>query len=288
MVDPDAYKTFAVIDPDKDTYGGDYETIIDAINAGETAIFLRSGVHTTRDSVGHQGHDIVVPRGCHIVGESAYNTVVDFEDESWNFILNADDVIIENLTVINCGSPLGAFEFSGATNCWVKNCRIEGGTRAATFVSSTYCIFESNMCLGQNLESVYIDELSTDNRINNNRITDGKHYGIFVAGAWNKFVLNTVAGCTYDGICLIAANNVVHTNTCNQNANGIYVAKENGDHNSIQGNICRNNKGYGINVNSLENAGNVVVGNILRDNTVADLRFVPGNFAAYNDAVTVV
>lgn len=261
--------------------GGDYATIQDAINDGANAIFLKAQIHTFSQSV-------TLLQGCHILGESPYHTIVDFDSEAYAFLINDDDIILEGFRVVNCGNTNGAFIFSGVANCTVRNCRIEGGDRAATLIGSTYCTFSDNLCLNQSLDAIWVDELSTDNRIRSNKVTDSLLYGIRILGAFNKITENTVSGCTNDGILLVAANNVVMGNTCNNCANGIFTAQERGDDNLIQGNICRDNRGYGINVNALDNSGNVVIGNVCKDNFVADIRFVPGNYCGFNDARTVV
>ena len=259
----------------------DYATIQAAINAGASAIFLKAQTHTLSQSV-------TLPQGCRILGESLYHTVVDFNSEAYAFLINDDDIILEGFRAINCRNTNGVFIFSGVANCTVRNCRVEGGNRAATMIGSTYCTFNDNLCLNQSLYAIWVDELSTDNRIRSNKVTDSLLYGIRILGAFNKITENTVSGCTNDGILLVAANNVVMGNTSNSNMNGIYVAQERGDDNLIQGNICRDNRGYGVNVNSLENSMNIVLGNVCKDNFVADIRTVPGNFCAYNDARTVV
>lgn len=262
--------------------GGDYSDIQDAINDGANAIFLKSGTHTV---------DLAVTlfQGCHIFGESIYNTVINFESEAYNFLISFDDILIENLRIVNCMNTLGAFVFSSSTNSIVRNCRVEGGIRAATFIDSTYCTFENNLCFNQNLTAAWVEAGSTDNRINNNRITDCVGYGLRMHGAFNKINGNNISGCqNNDGILITGPDNVITTNTCNQNQNGIYVANEGGDRNIIQNNVAKNNDGFGININSLDNAGNIVMGNVCRDNAVADIRFVPGNFVQYNSADTII
>jgi len=260
---------------------GDYGDIQSAINDGHLGILVRSGTYEPTQS-------ITCPAGVHIIGESRHGTVIDFQDEAWAFILNANDVVIEGLHVINCGNTLGSFVFSGSFNSTVQGCKIDGSRRAAMFQGATYCHFLRNLCIGQSLEQLLVNATSTDNRIEDNRITDGLSYGMRLEGAFNKISGNTCAGNRYDGILSVAKLNNIHNNTCNQNENGIYIANDPGDGNMVTGNICIGNRGYGININSLENAGNVAVANACHDNGVADVRFVPGNFAGFNDASTVV
>lgn len=260
---------------------GDFGTIQDAIDAGACGIYVKGGTYVMTGSV-------TVPDGVHIFGESRQGVVLNFGGNAWNIVVNGDNVEIEGLRVIGSGSALAAFYYNVAENSRVKNCTVQSSVRAAAFAGSTYCHFEDNKCQGISGEAVFVDATSTDNRIHNNRVTDGLHYGVFLEGAFNKVVNNTFAGHMFDGILVASKMNTIHGNTCNNNANGIYVAKENGDNNSIVGNTCYQNLGYGININSLENAGNVATGNMCRDNGVADIRFVPGNTVETNDANTIV
>lgn len=260
---------------------GDFGTISDAINAGACGIYVKAGLYLTAET-------ITVPGGAYILGENLDGTTIDFMGGSWNFVITGFGARIEGLHVVSSGASLGAFHFNVTTNAAVEKCRVDGGTRAATFSGATFNHFKENWTQGQSLEGLLFDATSTDNRVTDNRVVDGLHYGIVLEGAWNKVVGNTIAGHTFDGILVASKMNTIHGNTCNNNANGIYVAKENGDHNSIVGNNCYQNAGYGININSLENAGNVATGNSCRDNGVADIRFVPGNVVATNNALTIV
>jgi len=271
---------FAVVAADYPV-SGDYATITEAIAAGYYSIYVMSGLYLTDES-------ITVPTGVRIYGESQEGVVIDFLEDDWGFILTGYGARVSGLRVLNAGSASGAFLFNVAENARVEDCRIDACVRAATFTGSTFCHFSENWVQGSHLETVYIGEISTDNRIARNRLLDGHHYGVQLEGAFNKVLDNTIAGCEHDGILVASKTNTIHGNTCNQNENGIYVAKENGDHNSIIGNICNNNNGYGININSLENCCNIAIGNSCRDNGVADIRFVPGNQVAFNDAETVV
>jgi parallel beta-helix repeat protein len=260
---------------------GDYGSIMDAINDGAVSIYVKSGIYVTHET-------ITVPGCTNIYGESICGVIIDFQNEPWNFIINGFGVRISGLKVINSINTLGAFVFNAAEDATVEKCWIDHCDRATMFTASTFCHFSKNRVQHMFLESVFVDETSTDNRITDNRITDGQNYGIMLKGAWNKVVDNTIAGHQYDGILVVSKMNTIQGNTCNQNANGIYIAKEGGDDNSIVGNICVQNLGYGININSLENAGNVATTNVCKDNGVADVRFVPGNQAGFNDANTIV
>ncbi len=260
---------------------GDFGTIQDAIDAGACGIYVKGGTYTMTGP-------ITVPDGVHIFGESRQGVILNFGGNSWNIILSGNNIEVEGLRIIGSGNALGACHFNAVTNSRVKNCVIETSVRAALFSGSTYCHFEDNLCQNISGESVFVDTTSTDNRIQDNRIVDGMHYGIFLEGAFNKVTDNTVAGQMFDGILITSMMNSIIGNTCNNNANGIYIAKENGDFNTLTGNVCYQNLGYGININSLENAGNVATGNTCRDNAVADIRFVPGNTVESNSAETIV
>jgi hypothetical protein len=271
---------FAIVDSTFPA-AGDYPTIEAAIADGAISIFVKAGIYQPMQS-------ITVPAGVFIQGESRHATTIDFHGERWCFIINGNDVTIQNLHVINCIGAQGTMLFNSALNCIVRECNIMSCDRAAYFLGSTFCHFNNNLCVGQNLDQLHIDTLSSDNRLENNRFTDGRSYGIRDEGSHNKILFNTLAGHTYDGILVLSTYNRIIGNTCNQNENGIYVAREAGDSNSITDNVCNANRGYGINVNSLENKGNTVVGNTCHDNGVADLRFVPGNYAIANDADIIV
>lgn len=260
---------------------GDFGTIQDAINAGACGIYVKAGTYLTAET-------ITVPGGVYILGENLDGTTIDFMSGSWNFVILGFGARIEGLRVVGAGAALGAFHFNTCSNATVEKCRVDGSVRTATFNGATFCHLKEVWAQGCSLESVFVDATSTDNRITDNRFTDGLQYGVVLEGAFNKVVGNTIAGHTNDGILVAAKLNTIHGNTCNNNANGIYVAKENGDMNSIVGNTCYQNLGYGLNINSLENCCNVATGNTLRDNGVADLRFVPGNEVATNGANTIV
>ena len=260
---------------------GDFGSIQDAINAGACGIYVKGGTYVMTGS-------ITVPDGVHIFGESRQGVVLNFGGNSWNIVLDGNHIEIEGLRIVGSGSAIAAFHYNVVVNSRVKNCVIESSVRAAFFAGTTYCHFEHNKCQDISSEGIVVDATSTDNHINGNRLTDGLHYGAVLNGAFNKVTDNTFAGHMFDGILVASMTNTIHGNTCNNNANGIYVAKENGDKNSIVGNICYQNLGYGLNINSLENAGNVATGNVCRDNGVADIRFVPGNTVETNDALTIV
>jgi len=280
MSDGYGFQDFVIVSPFY-PLSGDYPTIQDAINGGAVSIYVKSGVYNTTET-------ITVPSGVVIYGESLDGVVIDFQSDDWGFIIEGFGVKVSGLKVVNSRNALGAFYFNAAENAIVERCRIDNCDRAAMLSGSTYCQFRDNWVQGMSLETVFVDVTSTDNRIYNNRMVDGYNYGVYLGGAFNKVINNTVAGCTYDGILAISKMNTIHGNTCNQNANGIYIAKEGGDDNSIVGNICIQNQGYGINVNSLENSGNVATTNVCRENGVADIRFVPGNQVGFNDAQTIV
>jgi len=280
MADGYGFGSFAVVSPFY-PLDGDYPTIQDAINDGAKGIYVKSGLYLATES-------ITVPSGVFIFGESLNDTIIDFNNDDWGFVIEGFGVRIWGLRVVNSINALGAFNFNVATNAEVKNCRVEACVRGAIFASSTYCTFDSNWVQGCHLEGIFVDATSTDNKISCNRFIEGANYGIILEGAFNKILDNSLAGNLYDGILVSSKMNTIHGNTCNQNANGIFVAKQNGDNNSLMGNICNNNAGYGININSLENSMNNVIGNVCRENGVADIRFVPGNQVGFNDALTIV
>lgn len=264
---------------------GDYGTIQDAIDDGAVSIYVKSGLYVTTET-------ITVPSGVVVYGESvdteSGGVIISFNEDDWGFIIQGYGARISGLRVVHSRNARGAFVFDAAEQAIVERCRIDGCDRAATFIASTHCQFSENWAQGSMLESVFVDSVSTDNRIFNNRLFDGHNYGIYLEGAFNKVVDNTITGHTYDGILVTSKMNAIRGNTCNNNENGIYVAMTGGDNNSLMGNTCIQNRGYGININSLENAGNVAVGNTLHENGVADLRFVPGNVVVANDAGTTV
>lgn len=260
---------------------GDFGTIQDAIDSGACAIYVRAGTY-------QPGQSITVPAGVTIIGESKLGTVIDFEGNAWGFVLTGSDNSIRELNVTSSGNSLGAFVFNTVTNATVADCNISASTRAAIFLGSTYCHFNKNHCQGQSDAQVFVDTTSTDNRIQDNRLTGGLHYGIILEGAFNKVHGNNASGHMYDGVLVKSKLNSIMGNTCNQNENGIYVARDMGDHNHVVGNVCYNNRGYGININDLDNSGNLVTGNNTKGNGVADIRFVPGNQAATNDADNIV
>jgi parallel beta-helix repeat protein len=259
---------------------GDFGTIQDAIDAGAHGIYVKTGTYLTPET-------ITVPGGVYILGENLDGVTIDFMSGNWNIVILGFGARIEGLRIVGSGAPLGAFHFNTCTNATVEKCRIDSSVRVATFNAATFCHLKECWGQGASLESVFVDATATDNRIANNRFTSGLHYGIVLEGAFNKVVNNNVSGHAFDGISIWSMMNTIHGNTCNQNENGIYIAKENGDDNSLVGNTCYQNRGYGININSLENAGNVAIGNTLKDNGVADLRFVPGNIVEANNANTI-
>lgn len=260
---------------------GDFGTIEDAIDAGACGIYVKAGTYLTAST-------ITVPGGVYIFGENLDGTTIDFMSGSWGFVLLGFGARIEGIRVSGAGASMGAFHFSTCSNATVEKCRIDGSVRGASFSGATFCHFKENWAQGCSLEGALVDATSTDNRITDNRVTDGLQYGVVLEGAFNKVVGNTIAGHTNDGILVASKLNTIHGNTCNNNANGIYVAKAPADMNSIVGNTCYQNTGYGLNINSLENCCNVATGNTLSENGVADLRFVPGNEVATNNANTIV
>ena len=280
MADGYGFMDFAIVSP-LFPLQGDYPTIQDAIADGALSIYVKSGVYDTLQT-------ITVPSGTVIYGESVDGVVINFTMDHWNFIIEGFGVRISGLSIRDSTNAMGVFHLNAAQNAIVEKCRIDNSDRAAIFNAATFCQFRDNWIQGCHLESVFIDSLSTDNRVSNNRMTDGQHYGIKVEGAFNKIDGNTVAGHEYDGVLVVSKMNVISNNTLNQNANGIYVAKEGGDDNAIVGNVCVENRGYGININSLENAGNVATTNVCKGNLVADVRYVPGNIVGLNDGQNIV
>lgn len=271
---------YAVVSTNYPLDGSDFPTIEEAITAGAQGIYVKAGVYATTSS-------ITVPAETTILGESR-GAIIDFEGGAFGFVLNGNDIVIDNLAVTASLNDLAAFVFDSCINVAVERCKVTASTRAAIFAGATFCTFRECWCVGQIAEQVLVSSTSTDNRILDNRFTDGTSYGISLEGAYNKVQGNTLAGHTNDGILVASGFNSILGNTCNQNANGIYVALPLGDHNSIVGNTCYANDGYGINVNSLENAGNVLTGNNCYANGVADIRIVPGNLQSCNDAATIV
>lgn len=260
---------------------GDFATIQEAILAGACGIYVRAGEY-------QPGESITVPENVTIIGESKAS-VIDFQGGSWGFVLSGNNIVIDNLSVTGAMGASGAFLMNVCTNSMVTRCKATACTRVITFQGSTFCHLKECWGVGQSLEHVYIDSTSTDNRVIDNRLTDGLFYGIVLEGSFNKIRGNNVSGhANNDGILVKSGFNEIQGNTCNQNENGIYIAVDGGDHNTIDANICYANEGYGINVNSLENTGNVVGENICRTNGVADIRIVPGNLQNNNDANTIV
>lgn len=270
---------------------GDYGTIQDAINDGQTAIFVRNGTYLLTES-------ITIPADTTITGENPGGVIIDcdgsatlaYSGDLYNVIVNGDNVIVENITVTDCENALGAFHFNSANNSIVRNCNVEFSTRAAYFTGSSFCNFESCKVNDMTLQSVFVDQNSSDNRITNCSIRDGESYGVVLEGSHNKILHCTiVAHINNDGILILSPFNTIMDNTVNNNENGIYVALDGGDDNTIMGNTCNENEGYGININSTsQTTGNVVIGNVCKGNTVADIRFTPNNVALGNSAVTVV
>jgi parallel beta-helix repeat protein len=182
----------------------DYSTIQEAINAasyGDT-IFVKEGTYY---------ENVVVNKPILLIGQNAANTIVDAGGKQNVITVNANNIVIVNLTLRNSGKgggypafPSGVF-IENAGNCTIKDNIITDNLMGIYIVKSSDIVISgnnitSNLSDGIELVLESFNVTISENTINNNR---GYAIGIFDSSFANKIIQNNI---TSNGPIMLSDN----------------------------------------------------------------------------------
>jgi parallel beta-helix repeat protein len=229
------------------------------------------------------------------VDASSFNVIADntFEGNyrnGMNIFTYADYNAVLGNTVVN-NSETGIYLVDNADGNAISGNACQGNDVAGIVLEGCYKnTISGNTCCG-NGSAIVLVVGADKNDVSGNAIT-ANVVGIFLVGSSNNNVSgNIVTGNGMAGILVVEGSdeNIIENNHCTQNSqNGAGAASDielgdDADRNIIQGNTCRagglaNVPDFGININSADCDGNIVI-----DNDLYNDGFVT---ASFNDAGT--
>lgn len=306
---PDLYDAIVAADGT-----GEYLLLSDAIDAGETGIFIRNGTYVETGDIDINTTDVS------ILGESREKTILDF-DSNTQLDSGGSGFSIERLT-ISGGNGNGALRIK-STNFQIRDVLFTGngsinlfitGAASRGYVSDS--IFTDKPVKLQGGKNTFTNnffqnaplQISTssgdDNIISNNTLFDNGNTISITTPAEGNIIIGNVLGddaTTQDGRILVSGDrNIIIGNVFKRGRTGIEAIDitgdeniiennqingassaypdgifVNGDKNIIKGNVIKNSSSNGINLASgAEN--NLVEGNYLIDNSGAGILVASG------------
>jgi parallel beta-helix repeat protein len=221
----------------------DYTTIQQAIdNAGlGDTIYVKSGTYF---------ENIVVNKPISLVGEAAYDTIVDGSQAGTVIEVVTDNVSISNLTVRNAGSsvPDAGIKLSSVENCSVSNNLVvdSGYDGIMVYQSVGNSIIANSVQVTGDAGILFYS--SNNNTVSQNAVEKTSGYGIALQSSYYCQVTgNVVTDSGYEGIALLASNwNSVFRNTVKRSASHGIRLDDPSDYNTFAENTVTDNKGYGF------------------------------------------
>lgn len=234
--------------------------------AGDT-IIIKEGIYNE--------WDILVNKKLFIKGEG--NAVVDGQKKSEIFVLAADGIVLQGLTVKNTGvssmQDMAAVRIQESEYVTVRNNKLLNNTYGVYVQNGTHCLIANNI-----VKSAAIDEQNSGNGIHawrgdDLRIKGNKVYG-HRDGIYLEFVVNsTISNNTseknvrYGLHFMFSHDDVYDNNTFSGNGSGVAVMFSKGV--TMTNNVFKNNWGdaaYGLLLKEITDGK--IEGNIFMKNTV--------------------
>jgi parallel beta-helix repeat protein len=208
----------------------DYEKIQDAIDAASSGdvIFVRSGVYYE--------HVVIPKNNISLTGENKENTIIDGDGEGTVLYVMADNVLIKDFKIQNCG--MGYIDSGVALisvhNCSVWNNILSNNRFGIRIYNSSYCDILSNIAYNNTI-ALMVESSSKISAVGNN--VTASDVGIQVYGSKNCTVFgNVVFNSTLDGIALYYSSSThILGNNLTNNKSGIRL------HQSSNNKIFNNN-----------------------------------------------
>ena len=229
--------------------GVGYETIQDAIDAASPGdiVYLTSGIYQFSGDVSPTNHSsktagIQMKPGITLMGEGADKTVIDVNGYAFAAIVDADNSIIEGLTIINSGSLAWRYVvLLESDSSKIRSCVIKGGATGiyvgfGDSYPSTNSQIQNNVIINNSDSGIWL--MSGSNiSIYNNTIANNNEKGFFgwlgSAQMVNNIIANNGIGVkSYDNPSTFRNNDVYSNNS----GNYAWISDQTG----ISGNISEN------------------------------------------------
>lgn len=284
------YRAVVTMSGEGDTFSDIQGAINHVHDMGGGVVFIKTGTY-------RPGKYIYIRDDVEILGESVYNTIVDFEMGAYGFYTFADEgkgVKVSNLSIINstwCGIWLQNGPFSlienvvfgttsamimlhvGSDNSVIRNCSYLdiGGTpayNAISVVQSSGVSIYNNSLINCNARGIYGTAV-TDINIFGNEIGTAANGGIEIVGSDSDYISisgNSIRDTGEAGILLSANDRSSvygnHLKACG--STGIALIDSAG--NTLQGNTITDGAGYGVEIDA-DSDNNVLTANTIHWNT---------------------
>lgn len=245
---------------------GAIKKAVSTASAGDT-IIIKQGIYTE--------WDILVNKKLFIKGEG--NAIVDGQKKSEIFVLAADGIVLQGLTVKNTGvssmQDMAAVRIQESEYVTVRNNKLLNNTYGVYVQNGAHCMIANNF-----VQSAAIDEQNSGNGIHawrgdDLRIKGNKVYG-HRDGIYLEFVINsTISNNTseknvrYGLHFMFSHDDVYDKNTFSGNGSGVAVMFSKGV--TMTNNVFKNNWGdaaYGLLLKEITDGK--IEGNIFMKNTV--------------------
>jgi len=210
--------------------------------------------------------------GCTITNNTVFNNYYGIHLDS-----SSDNALEGNTCYSN--SNEGIFLWSSCNNNTIdNNTSYSNGGHGGIFLwkSCQNNTITNNVCYSNPDHGIKIHESSDNNLLENNRCFENEHEGIFVGFSDNNVLKNNTCNSNSNGIFLrVSDNNLVANNICESNSGGITLNFANYG-NTLESNICLNNRGFGISL-SLSNSNNTVTQNTCNKNGLDGIQIFSSN-----------
>jgi len=241
----------------------DFPTIKSALfasNTGDT-IIVHKGIYN---------EVIDINKSISLIGEDRENTVIRGDRVNDVISIFSDYAVITNFTIKDSGSDKSGINIWGDHNTIINN-----------FIYNNYY-------------GLYLQHMSNNITVSNNRLYDNGYSGIYMGGSknnsvlyndimlnkygvvahaeggglnrFNKYVGNNISNNTDNGLVVAGNNNFISNNKLISNTNNGIVISGNGN-NTITNNHIMNNKIHGIFITG--NSANYIIHNLI-NNTLRD------------------
>ncbi len=248
---------------------GDAATIqegIDILPSTGGEVFIKEGIHIITT-------EIIIPsatiklRGTgpsSIIQTTATINIVN--------IVNVADSTIQDLAFVGAGSGSGTAVRTITENTTVLKCTFKD-LDIGVLLAGGKANSVSNCNFSACDVGIRTSGSASYSKITDNYLTTCDEQGIDIATAYNIVHGNTIQSCGGTAINLTLASrfNSIDGNTITINTgSGIFVVNG-GDRNIISNNVSEDNGAYGIRIDGVNCDGNVIIGNICRANTTAQI-----------------
>ncbi len=250
---------------------GDTDTVQDGINLlppGGGVVYIKEGTYNINSAITTSKSNVA------IIGAGKATNIQTSSNISMISIVSGEDPTIEGIFISqilftgagagntsNKGIDLDA-EHSTISNCWYNRL----GSTAVNVEALLYAIITENHFDSNIAKDILIKNCDHVNVIGNTSLSAGTDNIHIDSATYINIIGNTSRDPVNEGISLVGAS------FCVIGSNSIFSGTRDGirlnasDRNTINGNVCRVNSGYGINISNSACDNNIVSANVCTGN----------------------